>query len=110
MTQPLALDNAPAGEAAGWRRNEDIIDALPYVDTLSDAEKVIVDKLIREEVRPPPISFHTSIVDVYIPLSDESHQRMYSKLDPAQCGRGGAMECSGLRNALSSDKTLVSCR
>ena len=59
MTQPLALDSAPAGEAAGWRRNEDLIDALPYVDTLSDVEKAMVDKLIREEVRchrPAPLS------------------------------------------------------
>jgi hypothetical protein len=50
MAQPLALDSVPAGEAAGWRRHEDLIDALPYVDTLSDVEKVMVDKLIREEV------------------------------------------------------------
>ena len=50
MVQPLALDVAPAGQAPGWRKHEDIIDALPYVDTLSEAEKARVDALIREEV------------------------------------------------------------
>ena len=48
--QPLALDVAPAGQAPGWRKHEDLIDALPYVDTLSEAEKASVDALIREEV------------------------------------------------------------
>ena len=50
MPVPLALDAAPAGQAAGWRKHEDIIDALPYVDTLSTEEKARVDELIREEV------------------------------------------------------------
>ena len=50
MVQPLALDVAPAGQARGWRKHEDTIDALPYVDTLNDAEKARVDALIREEV------------------------------------------------------------
>ena len=65
MTQPLALDSAPAGQAGGWRQHEDLIDALPYVDTLSDAEKVMVDKLIREEVCPPSFpapSAHTPMI------------------------------------------------
>ena len=48
--QLLALDVAPAGQASGWRKHEDLIDALPYVDTLSVAEKASVDALIREEV------------------------------------------------------------
>ena len=68
MTQFLVLDNAPAGEAASWRRHEDIIDALPYVDTLSDAEKVMVDRLIREEVRPPIWSLGASLsqsIDIF---------------------------------------------
>ena len=51
MTQPLALDSAPHGEATGWRRNEELIDALAYVDSLSPVERAAVDKLIAEEVK-----------------------------------------------------------
>lgn len=51
MTQPLALDSAPAGQAPGWRRHEDLIDALPYVDAMTPEEKQKVDRLIQEEVR-----------------------------------------------------------
>ncbi|KAK9806831.1 hypothetical protein WJX72_004086 [[Myrmecia] bisecta] len=51
MTQPLALDSAPAGEAAGWRRGEELIDALPYTDALSAEEKQAVDQLIQEELK-----------------------------------------------------------
>lgn len=51
MAQPLALDSAPAGQAAGWRKGQDLIDALPYVDRLTPEEKQQVDKLIQEEVR-----------------------------------------------------------
>lgn len=50
MTQPLALDSAPAGQAAGWRKGEHLIDALPYVDRLTPEEKINVDRLIQEEV------------------------------------------------------------
>ena len=53
MTQPLALDSAAVGEAAGWRRHEDLIDALPYVDTMSPEEKQKVDRMIQEEVCAP---------------------------------------------------------
>lgn len=51
MTQPLALDSAPHGEAGSWRRGEELIDALAYVDFLAPAERAAVDKLIAEEVR-----------------------------------------------------------
>lgn len=51
MTQPLALDSAPAGQAAGWRKGEDLIDALPYVDRLTPEEKMNVDRLIQEEMK-----------------------------------------------------------
>lgn len=50
MAQPLALDSAPAGQGAGWRKGQDLIDALPYVDRLTPEEKQRVDKLIQEEV------------------------------------------------------------
>lgn len=51
MTQLLALDSAPAGQAAGWRKGENLIDALPYVDVLTPEEKVNVDRLIQEEMK-----------------------------------------------------------
>ena len=51
MTQPLALDSAPHGGAGSWRRGEELIDALAYVDSLAPAERAAVDKLIAEEVR-----------------------------------------------------------
>lgn len=50
MTDLLAVDNAPHREATGWRRNEELIDALAYVDSLTPAERAAVDKLIAEEV------------------------------------------------------------
>ena len=59
MPVPLALDVAPAGQAEGWRRHEDIIDALPYVDTLSAEEKARVDVLIKEEVSCVGMSTHS---------------------------------------------------
>lgn len=54
MAQPLALDSAPAGQASGWRKGQDLIDALPYVDRLTPEEKQRVDKLIQEEMRNSP--------------------------------------------------------
>lgn len=48
---PLALTDVAHGEQKGWRRNTHLVDALPYVDGLSPAEKAAVDKLIEEEVR-----------------------------------------------------------
>lgn len=49
--QPLALTDVAHGEQKGWRRHTQLVDALPYVDGLSPAEKAAVDKLIEEEVR-----------------------------------------------------------
>ena len=70
MVQPLALDVAPAGQAAGWRKHEDLIDALPYVDTLSAVEKASVDTLIREEVSHTCHIAHAafSVLSAYITL------------------------------------------
>ncbi|EIE27254.1 breast carcinoma amplified sequence 2 [Coccomyxa subellipsoidea C-169] len=51
MVQPLALDVAPHGEATGWRKDEHLIDALAYIDPLSQEEKTKVDALIMEELK-----------------------------------------------------------
>ena len=51
MAAPLALDLKAHGQSAGWRRNEDLIDALPYFDTLAPEAKKQVDTLIEEELR-----------------------------------------------------------
>lgn len=50
MVQPLALDVVPHGEATGWQKDEHLIDALAYIDPLSQEEKAKVDALIMEEV------------------------------------------------------------
>ena len=47
----LALDSAAFGEAQGLRRGENIIDSLAYIDTISNAEKIAAENLIKEEVR-----------------------------------------------------------
>jgi len=49
--QPLALANEAFAEQKGWRRDQELIDALPYVDGLQPAEKDAVNALIEEEVR-----------------------------------------------------------
>lgn len=49
--QPLAIQQQAHAEQKGWRRNQDLIDALPYVDTLSPEEKQRVESLIEDEVR-----------------------------------------------------------
>ena len=49
--KPLALTDVAHGEQKGWRRGQHLVDALPYVDGLTPAEKQAVDKLIEEEVR-----------------------------------------------------------
>jgi hypothetical protein len=50
MARPLALDIAPHGEATGWRAGEQHIDALAYIDPLTEEEKAEVNKLIEDEV------------------------------------------------------------
>ena len=47
---PLALDSAPHGEAAGRRRGEDALDALPYADALTPDEQRSAEALIQAEV------------------------------------------------------------
>lgn len=49
--QPLALEAEAFTEGKGWRRGQHLIDALPYVDSLTAEEKAHVDALIEEEVR-----------------------------------------------------------
>ena len=46
----LAIDSAPARGLTGWRSNQELIDALPYVDPLTTSEQRAVDLLIEEEV------------------------------------------------------------
>lgn len=48
---PLALAATAYGEQTGWRKGQELIDALPYVDALTPEEKQAVDRLIEEEVR-----------------------------------------------------------
>ena len=52
MAHALQLTDVVHGEQKGWRRHQHLVDALPYVDGLTPAEKQAVDKLIEEEVRP----------------------------------------------------------
>ena len=52
--KPLALANEAFAEQKGWRRREELVDALPYIDGLEATEKEAVMRLIEEEVR----SFH----------------------------------------------------
>ena len=47
----LLLDSAAHGSSTGWRKGEDLIDALPYVDVLHPDVKRQVDVMIEEEMR-----------------------------------------------------------
>jgi hypothetical protein len=47
----LALPETAQSEQTGWRRRQDLVDALPYVDALSPEEKKAIDQLIEDEVR-----------------------------------------------------------
>ncbi len=47
--KPLALEYQAHGQASGWRKGEDLIDALPYLDALAPDMKKQVDALIEEE-------------------------------------------------------------
>ena len=49
-TAPLALAHEAFAEQKGWRRNQELVDALPYVDGLQPAEKDAANALIEEEV------------------------------------------------------------
>lgn len=48
----LALTDVAHGEETGWRRGQHLIDALPYIDTLTPESKAEVESLIKEEVSP----------------------------------------------------------
>jgi pre-mRNA-splicing factor SPF27 len=48
---PLALTYHAHGQGQGWRKGEDLLDALPYIDPLTPDVKSQVDKLIEEEMR-----------------------------------------------------------
>ncbi|KAI3428653.1 hypothetical protein D9Q98_007476 [Chlorella vulgaris] len=49
MAVPLALTHGE--DQKGWRRNQHLVDSLPYIDSLTPAEKRAVDQLIEEEMR-----------------------------------------------------------
>ena len=51
MSAPLALDFKAHGQNSGWRKGEDLIDALPYIDPLSADVKRQVDALIDAEIK-----------------------------------------------------------
>ncbi len=50
MAAPLALDVAPHGELPGWRKGEEALDSLAYIDNFTDQEKALVERLIIDEV------------------------------------------------------------
>ncbi|GMH35039.1 hypothetical protein BSKO_02907 [Bryopsis sp. KO-2023] len=51
MGEPMAIDSAAYGEQSGWRAGQDLIDALPYIDTLSPEMRDEVDRLVQEEMQ-----------------------------------------------------------
>lgn len=48
--QPLALEYEVRGQGSGWRKGQELIDALPYIDLLSPEVKRKVEQLIEEEL------------------------------------------------------------
>jgi hypothetical protein len=67
--QSLQLIDTVYTESTGWRRNQDLITALPYVDLITDEEKLTVDALIEEEVRPLQLLriFPLGILQILLP-------------------------------------------
>jgi len=57
--QPLALTNESFAAQKGWRRNQELVDALPYIDGLQASEKDAVNALIEKEVRMSTSYFPT---------------------------------------------------
>ncbi len=51
MAAPLALDTAPHDDLPGWRRGEETLDSLAYIDGFTEQEKRAVELLIVEDVR-----------------------------------------------------------
>ncbi|KAH7622113.1 putative Pre-mRNA-splicing factor SPF27-like protein [Nannochloris sp. 'desiccata'] len=49
--QPLALASEAFVEQKGWRRKEELVDSLPYIDGLEAGEKEAVMRLVEEEAR-----------------------------------------------------------
>ena len=48
--QPLALASEAFAEQTGWRRREELVDSLPYIDGLEIGEQEPVMRLVEEEV------------------------------------------------------------
>lgn len=48
--ETLALQSAEQLEK-GWRRGQRLIDSLPYVDDVTEDEKINIQRMIQEEVR-----------------------------------------------------------
>ncbi|PNH01810.1 Pre-mRNA-splicing factor SPF27 [Tetrabaena socialis] len=72
--RPLALDYAAHGAAKGWRLNENLIDALPYVDHVPVELKPHVDALVEEEKRRStkmPSDYLRELQPVRAPQFDE---------------------------------------
>ena len=62
MAAPLALDVAPHNDLPGWRRGEEALDSLAYIDGFTEQEKRAVELLIVEEVRPlSPFPFCSAV-------------------------------------------------
>eukprot|EP00890_Picochlorum_soloecismus_P006483 jgi/Picsp_1/6836/NSC_04173-R1_breast carcinoma amplified sequence 2 len=51
MADRLALTLGSHAEQTGWRRNQDVIDALPYVDDVTPEQKKEIQDMIEEEMR-----------------------------------------------------------
>ncbi|GLC36044.1 hypothetical protein PLESTB_000531900 [Pleodorina starrii] len=72
--RPLALDYTAHGAAKGWRANEHLIDALPYVDHVPPELRPHVDALIEEEKRKStklPSDYLRELPPVRAPQFDE---------------------------------------
>lgn len=62
MAAPLALDIAPHDDLPGWRRGEEALESLAYIDGFTEQEKRAVELLIVEEVRPlSPFPFCSAV-------------------------------------------------
>jgi pre-mRNA-splicing factor SPF27 len=101
--QPLALTSAAHSEQKGWRRNQDLVDALPYVDNLAPEEKQAVDALIEEEVRCASAPRSSScyayahLAHVHIPVqmarSTKRPSDFLSELPPVPVSRLAEVRC-----------------
>jgi len=59
--QPLALAGEAFAEQEGWRRREELVDSLPYIDGLEAGEKEAVMRLVEEEVSATFLLFRVLI-------------------------------------------------